>query len=121
MHPEMVSHALSGNKYIVEECETMTEAYIAAHAAIGEVLMSGPLKCRSKVNGDVEVLRVAEHEPVEVDDGLGIFSATDGKKTVTMTITGVDVIPGIPHWASAPLSRYHPVNGSSAPHTIDVE
>lgn len=120
-HPDMVAHALSDSRYIVQECVTMTAAYVAAHAVIGSIITDGPLKGRSAVGGNVEVLRVAEHEPVEVDDGLGIFSSTDGKKTVTMTITGIDVIEGVPHFATAPLSRYNPVNGWTTPATVDAE
>lgn len=119
-HPEMVSHPLSEGKYIVKECANMTDAYIAAHSEIGMKVQSGPLEGRSSVGSDVEVIRVAEHEPVEMDDGLGPFSETNGVKTVTMTITGSDLVKGVPHWATAVLSRYNPVNGWESPETLTL-
>lgn len=63
-HPEMVTHPLSDGRYVVQECETMTAAYVAAHAVIGQLVDEGPLKGRSMVRGDVEVIRAVEHEPV---------------------------------------------------------
>lgn len=118
--PTMVDHPLSDGRYVVRECESMTAAYKAAHAAIGDSFADGPLKGRSVVNGNVEVLRVAEHPPTPIRHDDSVWDELIGPKTVTMTITGVDVVRGIPHWACAPLSRYHPLNGWDVPTTIDV-
>jgi hypothetical protein len=120
-HPEMVAHALSEGRYVVQECDTMTAAYIAAHAAMGTIIQDGPLKGRSMAGNGVEVVRAVEHEPVAQDmseEEALIFG--DAFLPVTMTITGSDTIPAIPHFASGKLSRYNPVNGWDVPKTIDV-
>lgn len=121
-HPHMVDHPLSEGRYVVQECESMTDAYLAAHAAIGQTVADGPLKGRSIVGGDVEIIRAVEHEPVETtwtDDPL--WTGIMGTKVVSMTINGRDTVKGIPHWASAPLTRYNPVNGWDAPATVTVD
>lgn len=119
-HPDMVSHPLADGRYVVQECETMTAAYVAAHAAIGQLVENGPLKGRSIVGGDVEVIRAVEHEPVTLHSDDPMVSGIWGDKVVVMTITGTDHVKGIPHWSSAPLTRYHPVNGWEVPATITV-
>lgn len=118
-HATMVSHPLSEGRYVVQECETMTAAYIAAHAAMGTIIENGPLKGRSMAGGGVQVIRAVEHEPVQVgeEDEMWLDAFV---KTVTMTITASDTIPAIPHFASGPLSRYTPVNGWDVPKTIEV-
>ena len=122
-HPHMLIHPLSEGMYVVVECPTMTAAYIAAHAAIGRTLDTGPLAGRSMVGTAVEVFRAVEHEPVTVlpegcdpDDIFGAFLARE----VTMTIVASAQIQGVPDWATGPLSNYHPVNGIVAQTTVEV-
>jgi hypothetical protein len=98
----------------------MTEAYIAAHAAMGTIIQDGPLKGRSMAGNGVEVVRAVEHAPFNrVGDGTDMF-LYQFDLPVTMTITGSDRIPAIPHFASGKLSRYNPVNGWDVPKTIDI-
>ena len=124
-HSEMVAHPLSDGRFVVVECETMTAAYIAAHAAIGAVMQEGPMKGRSIVGSGVEVIRAVEHDPVTLGAGAGAGAGDPFfgmfARVVTMTITASDSIPGIPHFASGRLSNYHPVNGVVTPKTITIE
>ena len=120
-HPELVNHPLAEGQYIVQETETMTDAYIAAHAEMGKKIANGFKMGCPAVSGSVEIFRAVEHEPVTLpvcdsDPNGELF----GMRTVTMTITATDEIPAIPHFSSSPLSNYHPVNGRITPKTIDA-
>lgn len=117
-HPPMVGHPLAEGRYVVQEFDTPTAAYIAAHAAMGTIIQDGPLKGRSMAGGGVDVLRVVEHAAYQPINGDPFLDAFD--MPVSMTITASDSIPGIPHFASGPLSRYNPVNGWDVPKTIEI-
>lgn len=119
-HPHLVDHPLSEGRYVVREFDTPTAAYIAGHAAMATIIQDGPLKGRSMASGGVEVIRAVEHaayQPIGDSTDMFLFAF---ELPVTMTITGMDKIPGIPHFAEGPLSRYNPVNGWDVPKTIDI-
>lgn len=118
-HAHMLQHELSEDRFVFVECADMIDAYTMAHAAIGTKIETGPLKGTSQVSGNVEVLRVAEHEPVQMAVGQSILGE-DEMRCVTMTITGKALIQGVPHFAQAELTRYHPVNGWVVPATIEL-
>lgn len=122
-HPDMVAHPLSDGRYVVEEADSMSAAYIAAHRVIGSTLAEPKyLAGRSMAPGGVDVLRVAEIEPCTVQDAneLVEFGILPPSRTITHVITGTEHIAGIPHFASAGLSRYDPVNGWPVPSEVDV-
>lgn len=122
-HPDMVAHPLSDGRYVVEEFADMRSAYIAAHRVIGSTLTEPKyLEGRSMAPGGADVLRVAEIEPCTIQDEgeLVEFGILPPVRTITHVITGKEHIAGIPHFASASLSRYHPNNGWAVPAEVDV-
>lgn len=114
--PELVSHPLSEGKKIVREYASFKEAFLEAHRLIGS----------GESQGDVDVIRITHHEPYQRHTGffLSVFEPNEStpKETVTMTVTGVHTIEGMPHFTSVKhLSRQHPVNGWVIPESIEIE